>query len=68
MDKFWFCWCVGCGVPRKKHETLEEAKKEASRLAQKENSEVIILESIICVKKAEMPVEFKDMLQAIPVC
>ena len=58
MQKFWLCWCMGRGIPKKQHETLEDAKEEASRIAQKENDTIAILECIGAIRPVEMPVEF----------
>ena len=59
MKKFWLCWCMDRGIPKKKHDTKEAAIEEASRVAQKEKDVVSILECIGSVEPVIVPVEFK---------
>lgn len=49
-NKFWMCCCADGGIPTYKYNTMESARAEAERLAEKLNKEIIILEGVESVK------------------
>ena len=56
-DKFWMVYVPAKGKPTFCHESYEEAKDEAARLAGKEGAKVYILESVELVQMKPQPVE-----------
>jgi len=43
MNKFWMVYVEGKSSPTKKHETLEDAEREAVRLAQQNDGRSVFL-------------------------
>jgi electron transfer flavoprotein alpha/beta subunit len=61
MEKFWMCYKVGDRVPHRQHETKEIAVEEASRIAQKHDCSVAVLEVVGYAKPREMPVDYTEV-------
>ena len=61
MDKFYCCFVDGTGSTVHKHLTLEEAHKEAERLADKTGQKVILLMAIQCCSAGERPIYWEDI-------
>lgn len=61
MDKFYCCFVEGTGGFSHKHLTLEEAKKEAIRLAEKTSRIVFVLEAISYCQIEYPPVVFHQI-------
>ena len=51
MEKFWLVWYPGGGNPSKKHATLLEAEKEATRLAATYPEKDFYVLEAVCLKK-----------------
>lgn len=52
---YYYCYIPGRAAPRKKHQTIKEARTEAIRLAEQEGANVEILQCIAITKmKAEL--------------
>lgn len=61
-DKFWAVWRQsGGGATSRKHETKEDALKEAQRLAAHTNEAYFVLEVIGIVAPKQVPVEFTEI-------
>lgn len=56
--KFWMVYRVNGHMPNKRHESLVEAMKEASRLASKENAEIYVLEAVGFERPIAPPTEW----------
>ena len=62
MQKFWAVWRLnGGGAPNKRHDTLESAQSEASRLAGQSNEPYYVLEVIGAVVPVHTPIEWKEI-------
>jgi len=62
-DKFWAVWRkTGGSAPSKKHETLDEVKKEASRLAGQSGESYYVLECIGLVAPLQAPIEYSEIV------
>ena len=62
MSKFYAVWRqTGGSSPNKRHETKDEALREADRLARQTNENYYVLEVIGIVKPVQLPVEFVEL-------
>lgn len=62
VKKFWAVWKEHDGSPpKKRHETLREAREEAIRLARTSQARFYILEVIGIAAPAEIPVYYEQI-------
>ena len=60
-EKFWAVCKETGGPPSKRHETLDDAKAEAARLARQANEPYHVLKVIGVVKPVETPIEYEEI-------
>ena len=61
MEKFYCCFVEGTGSTVHQHKTLEEAHKEAERLADKTGQKVVTLMAIQCCWAVERPIHWEEI-------
>ncbi len=60
MEKFWMVYLDGGGAPTATHNDIDQAKREAERLARKYGKRAFVLESKLAVELETPPVKWTD--------
>ncbi len=63
---FWLVWNPNAGPPQYRHDTLEQARKEAERMASLHQGEKFYVLHALGVAKVEVPVTYKALDDGIP--
>ncbi len=56
--KFWMCMVEDKGVPKRIHQSLQDAKTECERLVRKESGVIYLLEAVESVRIINLPVKW----------
>ena len=67
MGRFWLVWNPAGRSPSHRHKSIEDAVKEAERLARQEPGQrFIVLEALRMCQVPELPIKWSELEEPLP--